>query len=112
MKLKVPTKQQLSLATMSVAANLTYFVLPLIIGAVADTHGLSDAQSGFLATTQIMTTAILTCALFPLPQKIRAKPALYLGLPILMTANPPTLVASGMVGFVLVRMLVVARRRW
>lgn len=100
-----PTRQQMSLATMSVAADLTYFVLPLILGAIVERHGMSQVQGGLLATAQVMTAALASCVLFPIAQKINTAWCLYFGLALLIVGNLLTVVADGFASLLLLRTL-------
>lgn len=105
MTIKLPTRQHMYLATNSVAADLTYFVLPLMLGAMVARHGVSELQAGFLATIQVMSTALVGCFLFPVAHRIQSKWTLYSGLMLLVVSNLGTIFASGMSELVLLRML-------
>ncbi|USI77595.1 MFS transporter [Sphingopyxis sp. USTB-05] len=103
MLIKLPTRQHMYLATNSVAADLTYFVLPLILGAMVVRHGVSELQGGILATIQVMSTALLGCLLFPIAPRILSKWTLYAGLMLLLVSNLGTIFAHRMSELVVLR---------
>lgn len=100
-----PTPQQVKLAAMSVAADLSYFALPLIIGALIDRHGMSQVQAGLLATAQVMAVALTVMFFYPIVQKINTALCLYCGLALLIISNLLTVVADGFASLLLLRTL-------
>ncbi|USI77598.1 MFS transporter [Sphingopyxis sp. USTB-05] len=105
MSKKWPTRQHMSLATVSVAADITYFVLPLVLGALTERHGMSRVQGGMIATVQVMSTAVAVGLIFPIAHRISARWFLYCGLSMLILGNMLTILADGFASLVALRAL-------
>ncbi len=93
MRLGRPNTEVLCLMTMSMACDLTTFVMPLIVGALVSEHGLSDAQVGFIATAQMMGCAVLSFALAPVVRHLNPRATIALGLILVAAGNGLTLIA-------------------
>src|SRR6201995_1026699 len=93
MRLARPNAEVLCLASMSLACDLTTFVIPLIVGALAAQHGLTDAQTGFVATAQLMACALLSFAMVPRVRHLNPRATITLGLVLVALGNAVTLVA-------------------
>jgi len=83
----------LALMTMSMACDLTTFVMPLIIGALVSQHGMTDAQVGFVATAQLMACALLSFAMAPRVRRLNPRATIALGLVLVALGNGVTLLA-------------------
>ena len=96
MRLVRPNAEVLCLASMYLACDLTTFVIPLIVGALAAQHGLTDAQTGFVATAQLMACALLSFAMVPHVRQLNPRATIALGLAMVALGNGLTLVSHGM----------------
>jgi len=95
MRLGRPDFDVLSLMSMSMACDLTTFVMPLVVAALVSPHGLTDAQAGFMATAQLMTCALLSFALAPMVAKLRPRATILLGLLLVGGGNAVSLASHG-----------------
>lgn len=93
MRLGRPNVEVLSLMSMSMACDLTTFVMPLIVGSLVAQHGLSDAAVGFVATAQMMGCALLSFALAPRVRGLNPRATIALGLVMVALGNAVTLFA-------------------
>jgi predicted MFS family arabinose efflux permease len=82
----------LCLMTMSMACDLTTFVMPLIVGAMVTQHGLSDAATGFIATAQLLGCALLAFAMVPVVRGLNPRATIALGLVLVALGNAFSLV--------------------
>jgi MFS family permease len=93
MRFARPNTETLSLMSMSMACDLTTFVMPLIVAALVSQHGMSDAQAGFTAAAQLMSCALLSFALAPKVRTLNPRLTIALGLLLVGGGNALTLVA-------------------
>jgi len=82
----------LALTTMSMACDLTLFVMPLIVGALATQHGLPDATVGFIATGQLLACALLAFAMVPVVRRLNPRLTVTVGLVLVAAGNAVSLV--------------------
>jgi predicted MFS family arabinose efflux permease len=87
-----PSLDVLALMTMSMACDLTTFVMPLIVGAMVSQHGLPDATVGFIATAQLMSCALLSFAMVPTVRHLNPRATITLGLILVALGNAFSLV--------------------
>ena len=88
-----PSIDVLALMTMSMACDLTTFVMPLIIGALVSQHGMTDTQVGFVATAQLMACALLSFAMAPRVRRLNPRATIALGLVLVALGNAVTLLS-------------------
>jgi MFS transporter, DHA1 family, inner membrane transport protein len=88
-----PSIDVLALMTMSMACDLTTFVMPLIIGALVSQHGMTDTQVGFVATAQLMACALLSFAMAPRVRRLNPRATIALGLGLVALGNAITLLS-------------------
>lgn len=100
MRFARPSFETLSLMSMSMACDLTTFVMPLIVAALVSRHGMSDAQAGFTATAQLMACALASFALAPVVRNLNPRMTIALGLLLVGSGNAVTLAVHG--GWVLI----------
>jgi predicted MFS family arabinose efflux permease len=93
MRIARPGLDILSLMTMSMACDLTTYVMPLIVGALVTQHGMSDSQVGFIAMAQLMGCALLSFAMAPMVRRLRPRATIALGLVLVAAGNGFTLLA-------------------
>lgn len=92
MRIGKPSLDMLALMTMSMACDLTPFVMPLIVGALATQHGMSDASVGFIATAQLMVCALLSFAMVPAVRNLNPRATVTLGLVLVALGNAFSLI--------------------
>lgn len=93
MRIGRPSFDTLSLMSMSMACDLTTYVMPLIVGAMVPQHGLNDEQAGFVATAQLMSCALMSFALAPMVRRLNPRATIALGLLMVGGGNAVTLMA-------------------
>jgi DHA1 family inner membrane transport protein len=77
----------LTLMTMSMACDLTTFVIPLIVDTLVTSHHMPDARVGFIITAQKLATAFLAFAMVPRIGKLNPRATITLGLVLVAFGN-------------------------
>jgi predicted MFS family arabinose efflux permease len=87
MRLGRPDLALLALMTMSLACDLTTFVIPLIVDTLATSHHMPDAEVGFIVTVQMLSCAFLSFAMAPRLRHLNARATIALGLALVALGN-------------------------
>ena len=93
MRIARPDGGILALMTMSMACDLTTFVIPLIVDTLVTRHHMPDTQVGFVMTVQMLSCAALSFALVPRVRGLNPRAAIVLGLILVAVGNGLTAVA-------------------
>lgn len=93
MRIARPDGGILALMTMSMACDLTTFVIPLIVDTLVTRHHMPDTQVGFVMTVQMLSCAALSFALVPRVRGLNPRAAIVLGLVLVAMGNGLTAVA-------------------
>ena len=93
MRIARPDGGVLALMTMSMACDLTTFVIPLIVDTLVTRHHMPDTQVGFVMTAQMLSCAALSFALVPRVRGLNPRAAIMLGLVLVAVGNGLTAVA-------------------
>jgi MFS family permease len=91
---------------MAIAVDLTTFVMPMIVGAIVASHGLSAAQAGFVATAQLVTCAVLSMAIAPKVRVLPPRATLLSGLGLVCIGNFAPIVFTSLPSLVIARLAV------
>jgi predicted MFS family arabinose efflux permease len=76
-----------TLMTMSMACDLTTFVIPLIVDTLVTSHHIPDARVGFIITAQELATAFLAFAMVSRIGKLDPRATITLGLLLVAFGN-------------------------
>jgi predicted MFS family arabinose efflux permease len=87
MRIGRPDLGILTLMTMSMACDLTTFVIPLIVDTLVTSHHMPDAAVGFIVTAQMLSCAFLSFAMVPRIRKLNPRATIILGLVLVAFGN-------------------------